>query len=86
MRVHAARRHGAPGGVDLARARAQALAQLHDAAGADGDVAVHLVGGGENVRIAHDEVEVGSAHGQGVVAAGCGGWRGGAERLSACGG
>ena len=60
MRIDAARRDDAAGGVDLARAGRQALAELHDAAAGDADVGIEGVARGGDAGVAHHQVE--SAH------------------------
>ena len=58
MRVDAAGRDDAAGGIDLARRRAARPApELRDAAAADADVAVEGVAGGGDTGVADDQVK-----------------------------
>ena len=58
MSVYAAWRHRATCCIDFTRSRAQRVTQLDYFAVTDTNVAVKNVRGGDDMRIAHDEIEV----------------------------
>jgi hypothetical protein len=58
VRIDTARRHDPAGGVDLALAGRQSLAELHDASADDADVGIEGIARGGHAGVAHHQVEI----------------------------